>query len=423
MPPNPRLEELVRAAQQKMSLGQLDDAAELWKRVREVAPDHPEALLRLGQHFLYRKDINTALELLKRASVAMPGEPAVQLNLAYAFRALGDTGAELKALDGALGIDPYFYPALLLKGAVFERQGNRRLAARVYKDALAAMPTSSRLAPELETRAAQAREIVRQNSEELEGYLNGLLAPMQARHPGAQLDRFEECKSAVVGTKRIFASQPTMLHFPRLPAIPFYNTDEFPWLAAIEDETDRIRDELVGLIREDAEGFRPYVNHPAGVPLNQWAELNHSPRWSAFFLWEDGKRIEPHQARCPRTAAALQSVPLCDVPGFAPAAFFSTLEPRTRIPAHTGVSNIRLIVHLPLIVPEGCGFRVGNEVREWRPGKALIFDDTIEHEAWNNSDQLRVLLIFDIWNPYLSQAEREYVSELLRGVRAYYANP
>ncbi|MFN5903064.1 MAG: aspartyl/asparaginyl beta-hydroxylase domain-containing protein, partial [Novosphingobium sp.] len=95
-------------------------------------------------------------------------------------------------------------------------------------------------------------------------------------------------------------------------------------------------------------------------------------------------------------------------------AFFSLLKPRTRIPPHTGVTNIRSIVHLPLIVPQGCGFRVGGETREWHEGEAFVFDDTIEHEAWNDSDHLRAVLIFDVWNPWLTLAERD----LIRGLFA-----
>ena len=83
--------------------------------------------------------------------------------------------------------------------------------------------------------------------------------------------------------------------------------------------------------------------------------------------------------------------------------------PRTHIPPHTGVTNTRLTVHLPLIVPPNCGFRVGSETREWVPGKAWVFDDTIEHEAWNRSDAPRAVLIFDIWNPILTAAERDLV--------------
>jgi aspartyl/asparaginyl beta-hydroxylase (cupin superfamily) len=116
----------------------------------------------------------------------------------------------------------------------------------------------------------------------------------------------------------------------------------------------------------------------------------------------------------------LQSAPQCDVAGHGPNAFFSILEARTRIPPHTGVTNARVTVHVPLIVPPDCGFRVGSETREWIPGKAWVFDDTFEHEAWNGSDTPRALLIFDIWNPYLSEDERELVRAAIETVGSYY---
>jgi aspartate beta-hydroxylase len=131
--------------------------------------------------------------------------------------------------------------------------------------------------------------------------------------------------------------------------------------------------------------------------------------------------VDEHCERCPKTTAIIEKMPLAVVPRAAPAAFFSVLEPKTLIPPHTGVTNTRLIVHLPLILPEDCWFRVGNEKREWQMGQAWIFDDTMEHEAWNGSDKTRVILIFDIWNPYLTALERELVCELLANTADYYA--
>jgi aspartyl/asparaginyl beta-hydroxylase (cupin superfamily) len=107
-------------------------------------------------------------------------------------------------------------------------------------------------------------------------------------------------------------------------------------------------------------------------------------------------------------------MPLADQPGFAPTALFSALAPRTRIPPHTGSTNARLLVHLPLVLPGPSRFRVGNDIRTWRMGEAWVFDDTIEHEAWNDADETRVILIFDIWNPLLSQAERELISAMMK---------
>ena len=79
-------------------------------------------------------------------------------------------------------------------------------------------------------------------------------------------------------------------------------------------------------------------------------------------------------------------------------------------PAHVGVDNTRLVCHLPLVVPPGCWFRVGAETREWREGEAFAFDDTIEHEAMNPTDVLRIVLIFDVWHPGLAEAERAAVA-------------
>ena len=115
----------------------------------------------------------------------------------------------------------------------------------------------------------------------------------------------------------------------------------------------------------------------------------------------------------------LESAPLCEIPGHAPTVFFSVLAPHTRIPPHTGVTNARYIVHLPLVIPSGCSYRVGAERREWREGRAWIFDDTFEHEALNDSDEPRSLLIFDVWNCFLSAAERDLLAALMTGLQEY----
>jgi aspartyl/asparaginyl beta-hydroxylase (cupin superfamily) len=148
---------------------------------------------------------------------------------------------------------------------------------------------------------------------------------------------------------------------------------------------------------------------PPGVPQNKWSKLDKSLDWGAFHLWKEGVRMDEACARAPRTAALVESLPLCRIEGRAPAVFFSILKAGSHIPPHTGVTNVRSIVHLPLIVPDGCSFRVGGETREWRVGEAFVFDDTIEHEAWNRSDQDRAILIIDTWNPHLSEHEREMI--------------
>jgi aspartyl/asparaginyl beta-hydroxylase (cupin superfamily) len=416
------LRRLVQVAQDAMRAGRMEEAVRNWEEVRAVAPAHPQALFHLGRFALLRKNPARARDLFEQAANADPDSPALPLNLSYAFRDLGDSQREMDAIVRALAIDSHYFPALLAMGMLLERSGHVRKASQVYRDLLKIAPPESEIPPDLQEPVRHAREIVRENTLALEKLLDLRLDEIRHRLAGQNLDRFEECKDIVLGKKKTFTQQPSLLLFPRLPAIQFYDTAEFPWIAALEAASGDIREELVALIDQDASGFRPYVDHPPGAPLNQWRELNHSPRWSAYFLWDNSVRIDDHCRRCPRTAKAVEAAPLCDIPGFAPSVFFSTLEPGARIPPHTGVTNTRLVVHLPLVVPEACAFRVGNETRPWQPGRAWIFDDTIEHEAWNESDKLRVLLIVDIWNPYLSAAERELVTALLDGVRSYYGS-
>jgi aspartate beta-hydroxylase len=413
------ISELVQDAQRSMQAGRLEEAAGLWQSVLARDADHPKALLHLGQHALYRQNVPLAQSLLERAAGADPQNPVAPLNLSFVFRAAGDAAKELAALTRALTIDPYFLPGLLAKAAFYDRIGKHRQAAKVYSDALTIAPAEP--APWLAEPLEKARAAVAANRAELDRHLEDKLKSARASHGDANLSRFDEAKDVMIGVKKIYTQQPTMLHYPGLPANAFYDNRDFPWLPQVEHATAAIRDELGVLLREQREGFAPYVKHADGAPLNQWAELNHSPKWSAYFIWDDGRRIDEHCAQCPRTAALLQTLPLAEIPGAAPSAFFSAMAPQTRIPPHTGVTNTRLVVHLPLIVPDGCWFRVGNEKRQWQEGKAWIFDDTIEHEAWNGSDLPRIILIFDIWNPHLSRAERELVSGLVNGVQDYYA--
>jgi aspartate beta-hydroxylase len=96
------------------------------------------------------------------------------------------------------------------------------------------------------------------------------------------------------------------------------------------------------------------------------------------------------------------------------------LAPRSQDAHPRPHRHTRLVAHLPLVVPPGCGFHVGGETREWRAGEAFVFDDTIEHEAWNNSDEMRAILIVDVWTPLISDAERELSRALSARVSKYY---
>lgn len=400
----------------------LDEAAQIWGQILQLAPDHPQALLHLGQHRLYRKDPLGARTLLERAAAADPQNPVVPLNIAFSYRAVGDNQNEMAALIRSLTIDPYFFPALLAKGMLLERSGAHRQAAQTFKDVLTIAPPEDQLTGEMQQAIRHARDAVARNSVALDAFLDTRLGAIAAKFSDAEMGRFAECRDIAVGRKEIFTQKPSLLYFPRLPAIPFYDRAGFPWLKDLEAATVIIREELLNLLREDSSEFRPYVSHPDGAPVEQWAGLNNSMRWNALFLWKDGVRNEKNCRRCPRMAALLDTLPMIDLPNFGPTVLFSVLEPHTHIPPHSSVTNARLVVHLPVIAPKGCRFRVGNETRNWREGEAWVFDDTINHEAWNDSDEKRVIVMIDIWNPLLTMAERGLVSALLNGLRDYYSS-
>lgn len=375
-------------------------------------PGHPGALNSLGLLALAEGDPRSATDCLTRAAAADPNAIPILLNLAEANRAAGDTGQELATLDRALAIDPYLLPALLRKAQAYERLGRMRESAAVYRALLAAIPSETGLPDAFRQALAHGREIVHADGEAQARRFAGPLAAVYETYKEADWSRTRVYAEQRAGLRKVYQQQPTGGHFPFLPAFEFFDRSFFPWFERLEAATDAIRAELLSLWHDGKEGFAPYVAFDPTAPVNQWAELNHSSRWSAWFLWKDGERQDAHCARCPATSAALEAVPLLDVPGKAPSVMFSVLEPHTRIPPHTGSNNIRTTVHLPLIVPPGCAFRVGGETRDWLIGQAWAFDDTIEHEAWNNSDQPRAILILDVWNPLLTEAEREAVRVL-----------
>lgn len=365
-----------------------------------------QQLLRQGQG-------QSALPLLEDLAVQHPGNHDLQLNIAMAQRALGNLPDTIAALNNALAIEPYSFLALISKGSVLEQMGSVRNAAQVYRNALRIAPPEDKLPPPLKAPLERARVLIDEQARAMAEHFQAALAPVLEKHSDGSLARFTECTQVLAGTKRIYNAEPIQLHYPRLPAIPFFDREHFPWMDALEAATDVIRGELTTLLEAGLPGFAPYIQYAPGTPENQFAALNHSSKWRSLWLWKDGQPQTEAIAQCPKTAAILAELPLADQPGFAPTALFSALDPHTRIPPHTGSTNTRLLVHLPLVLPGPAGFRVGNEIRHWEMGHAWAFDDTIEHEAWNDAGETRVILIFDIWNPLLSAAERELVCELL----------
>jgi len=413
----------LQASKAEAAAGRIGESDQLLAGVAQRAPNHPAVLNELGVRMLGRGAPEKAQVLFERATSADPKHPALWANLASSLKALGRRAEELEAIEKALALEPRHVSALLQKGVYLEEAGDPRNAARAYQNVLAVVPPGAEVPANIKEALEHAKSMVDADLAALGTALEEPLALVRGRHGGGRAPRVEQCLEVLMGKRRVYHSQPTWMYFPGLPAIEFFERSEFPWLDALEAASSEMRTELLRVMVADRDGLQPYIDFPAGLPLDQFRELNRSRRWSAYFLWNQSQAVPGHIARCPATARALEAVPRCWVEGRAPTAFFSILDANTRIPAHTGITNTRCTVHLPLVVPPNCGFRVGATTREWVPGQAWVFDDTIEHEAWNLSDTPRAILIFDIWNPLLSAAECDMIKTATEIYQQYYALP
>ncbi len=355
--------------------------------------------------------LDEARTLLEQAAELEGDDPSIFLKLAGLQRATGDPHGALGSAHRALALEPRNFTALLLRASLLERLADADFK-EAWSHALVQQPPGDppeHLAGIIDHARVRAREWVA----EREAKFAAAMAASEASANEEERHRLERFRSNSLRRTTIFHSSPTQFHFPELTEREFHPRRLFPWIEELEQQTDAIAEELQRVMAAERAELVPYIVYPDHMPLDQWQALNKSRDWTAIHLLQNGEPIEANARHCPVT---MEIVGGCDQPhvaGSSPNAMFSLLAPQTAIPPHVGVNNARLVCHLPLIVPEGCWFRVGEQRRDWVRGEAFVFDDTIEHEAMNSSDELRVVLIFDIWNPELSPIERDGVAALI----------
>jgi aspartyl/asparaginyl beta-hydroxylase (cupin superfamily) len=362
-------------------------------------------------------DYASARSMLEQAVEANPGSFALWMKLAAMRKASGDMRAALAAVDRSLAIEPLDFSALLYRAMVLEGLKDPQ-AGEAFGHALAVAPSEDQVPRSMQSAVAHARSRWSDFQKAREAQFLRAVPDNLASLEEQRARRFISNASR---RTRHFHQEPTTFHYPGLPEIEFHDRSAFSQLDGLEAATADIRAEFDALIAAEAAEMVPYIQYPERVPLRQWKELNKSTKWTAIHLLQNGRRVEANARHCPRTMAVLDKLDQPDVPGASPNAMFSLLAPRTRIPPHTGVANTRLVCHLPLIVPAGCGFRVGASTRDWQVGEAFVFDDTIEHEAWNESDELRVVFICDLWPPALSSSERRTVAAVIGAANTSFA--
>jgi hypothetical protein len=351
-----------------------------------------------------RGDVREAQGLLEIA--AQRGKDAATLlRLATVRRSLGDLNGAMKAAAAAVELEPRNFLMCLLLGSLREATGALYSAQRAYRAACACAPLDLSFQPAMAKQLERARRIVEAGDQWREKLLHWRpegLAPAEDR-------RMRDFRSNILESMSAGPLAPPFFMIPGIKAKRFFDPASFRGLADLEAQTAAVREEFLALAETKSAKLSSSL---AGLHGDE-RESGRVGKWSMIPLMRNGRIVEEYAGQCPRTMALAAGLDLPRLSLISPSLYFSVLEPGSRIAPHIGITNARLIVHLPLIVPDNCGFRVGGETRQWEVGKAIVFDDMTTHEAWNDSDRIRVVLIADLWRPELSLAERAAVTELM----------
>ena len=407
-------------ADQLLRQGRVAEAEQAFVAILENDPEALQALNVLGLGALRDGQIERALALLQRAVTAQPQDAMSRFHLGRVRAAAGASALCLEAYRDAVRLRPDFHVARLHLADTLRNAGDPLATlqfSRALQDAqrsgrwLDASSTPASLRPLVELAVKAVRDGRR-------AACAALLEPLVAEFGASELTRFSQCISIYLQERAPVypdvRQRPTFLFFPGLPAMPYYAAATFDWLPALEAQTAAIRAELEPLLPATHTGER--VFNDDALERANLRGTRGAPSWTGYYFYRHGLRRDDAASACQRTAAALEALPLDHVREHGPEVLFSVFTPGTHLLPHRGVTNTRLVAHLPLIVPPDCALRVGGEEHVWREGRVVVFDDTYEHEAWNRSDAVRVVLIFDIWNPHLTAVEQLAVTRLVESI-------
>ncbi len=407
---------LVQRGKQALEQGQLPEAIGCFRRALQLAPEHLQARLGLAQIAANTGNLDQARQLLEVAIAKHPTHPESRFRYALLLAASGELHAAVQALHEAHRLQPEQGMILIRKGLLELQLQRQEDAAASFQHALAVQPALSaasndtRLPTGMREQVATAQKTLRQH---YVGMLEDALQLARERDGKDATQRLAQCFAILRGqvSKQWLHPQqrPEFLLMPQMPARAWYEAEEFAWAERVRAQFAMIADEYQALLGHH-EQFEPYIHGtgdggdavtPQGT---DFSTLAGSRNWTAFHLDRAGA-LETNRKRCPRTSALMDELPLARADGYMPEVFFSLLEPGAHIVPHYGQMNVRLTVHLAVQIPSDCAIRVGEQTRQWMPGELLIFDDSFEHEAWNRSDELRGVLIFEVWHPALNDAE------------------
>jgi aspartate beta-hydroxylase len=247
--------------------------------------------------------------------------------------------------------------------------------------------------------------------------LKGSLQALREMHGPAPIFRIDRALAGYLGQARVFSShatqQPKVIYVPGLSTAGFVQAQSISLARALSQAYEGILEEFERALREH-DPHEPFMGRLSKDVERQYVSGGQQASWDAIFFDRHGQRHDEVHRRYPVTSQVLEQADRCRIPQQSPETCFSILQPRTKIEPHHGVTNARLVVHLPLRVPQGCYLElVGVGRHHWREGEVFAFDDTFLHAAENPSDEVRGILLTDAWHPELTAVEREAFTMLI----------
>ncbi len=414
----------MREARELLRQGRQSEGRAALEALVAAHPGAADVAILLSRVLREAGEITRAETVLAAALAADPSSEPVATEQAALRAGAGRLGDAIAGLRTFVAGQPKSPLAWLLLGQMLDDAGARLGALRARFEALqraheaGAWQRPETTPPHMQALVAAA---VRDVHEHRGDIFRDLVDELRERHGADALARVERAVRGYLGDASIAPAdpmqRPRFLYFPDLPATPFLDPMLQPWAPRLRDAFAVIRDEALSLL-PGREGLEDFVQVREGDRIGNYLG-GVEPAWEAFFFYRHGERYDANHERCTRTSAVLESLDLCRIPGQTPEICFSVLKAGTHILPHHGVTNTRVVMHLPLIVPADCALNlVDRGTHAWRAGELVMFDDTYLHEAWNRSAAPRVILLMDCWNPHLTAVEREAVTRLAQTIGA-----
>jgi aspartate beta-hydroxylase len=421
---SPMIEALLNQARQYAQHN--DKRAELaFANVLENDAFNVEARTFLARVAMQSGQAQKAFEHLQIATRVNPTNAALWRSLGVTHIALSQWLQAQEAFEHCLKLAPNMHAARLHLGKALEKQGKQLEASKTYIDALSQAQRDGLWRDANSTPPWLLNDVIHANtvaSKARDDLYQSLMQPLYAQFDKQDLSRVDQCVKSVLGLENSQPShskqKPTFMYFPGLPEAPVFDHTLFSWFEQLENSYAAICKEAENIV-DQKNGLKPFLELTDDANTSDYLG-GEKPNWDAYFFYRHGEKFESHHLQCPATSAALEALPLVRIAEHAPEICFSMLSPDTHILPHYGTSNIRCVVHLPLIVPDHCALKVLDPVIEGKAGKCFAFDDTFLHEAWNRSEHPRTILLMDAWNPYLTDVERLSLTSIVQAIGQFY---